>query len=73
MYSDPAYAGVVAELKRELDRLRSELKVPAEPPAEASGQSGAGRGTATRPRIGPSAGSIGHRGIREYTPSHQSL
>ena len=42
VYDDPAYAGVVAELKRELDRLRSELKVPAEPPPGASGQSRAG-------------------------------
>ena len=33
VYDDPAYAAVVAELKRELDRLRAELKVPAEPPA----------------------------------------
>jgi arylsulfatase A-like enzyme len=39
---DPAYAGVVAELKRELSRLRSELGVPAEPPAEAYGRVRAG-------------------------------
>jgi arylsulfatase A-like enzyme len=39
---DPAHAGVVAKLKRELVRLRSELGVPAEPPAEAFGQA---RGT----------------------------
>ena len=37
VYDDPAYAGVVAELKRELARLRSELAVPAEPPASAFG------------------------------------
>ena len=37
VYSDPAYATVVADLKRELDRLRAELKVPAEPPREAYG------------------------------------
>jgi arylsulfatase A-like enzyme len=35
---DPAYATVTAELKRELDRLRRELKVPEEPPREAYGQ-----------------------------------
>jgi hypothetical protein len=39
LYTDPAYATVVADLKRELDRLRTELKVPAEPPREAYGQS----------------------------------
>jgi arylsulfatase A-like enzyme len=44
VYDDPAYAGVVAELKRELDRLRSELKVPADPPPGASGQSRVGLG-----------------------------
>ena len=33
VYNDPAHAGVVAELKRELDRLRAELKVPAQPAA----------------------------------------
>ena len=43
VYDDPAYAGVVAELKRELGRLRSELEVPAEPPAEAFGPPRAGR------------------------------
>ncbi len=39
VYGDPAYTTVVAELKRELDRLRAELKVPAQPPEEAYGQS----------------------------------
>jgi arylsulfatase A-like enzyme len=43
VYDDPAYVGVVDELKRELGRLRSELGVPAEPPAEAYGQARAGR------------------------------
>jgi arylsulfatase A-like enzyme len=43
VYRDPAYAGVVAELERELARLRSGLGVPAEPPAEAFGPPGAGR------------------------------
>ncbi len=35
---DPANAKVVAELKAELARLRSDLKVPDEPPPEASGR-----------------------------------
>jgi arylsulfatase A-like enzyme len=39
VYRDPANAAVVAELKREIERLRAELKVPAEIPREASGQS----------------------------------
>jgi arylsulfatase A-like enzyme len=38
VYSDPIYATVVAELKRELDRLARELEVPADPPAEVYGQ-----------------------------------
>ena len=38
VYGDPAYATVVADLKRELDRLRAELKVPATIPQEAYGQ-----------------------------------
>ncbi len=38
VYDDPAYRSVVADLKRQLDRLRAELKVPAESPGEASGQ-----------------------------------
>ena len=38
VYGDPAYATVVADLKRELDRLRAELKVPASIPKEAYGQ-----------------------------------
>lgn len=37
VYEDPKYADVVAELKRELDRLRDELKVPETPPDEAFG------------------------------------
>jgi arylsulfatase A-like enzyme len=37
VYEDPAYAGVVAELKRELSRLRDELQVPDHPPREAYG------------------------------------
>ena len=35
---DPANAKVVADLKAEVARLRTELKVPATPPAEAFGQ-----------------------------------
>jgi arylsulfatase A-like enzyme len=38
VYDQPAYAPVVATLKRELDRLRSELKVPAHAPPEAYGR-----------------------------------
>jgi arylsulfatase A-like enzyme len=38
VYSEPAYAAVVDELKKELLRLRAELKVPAEIPGEAYGQ-----------------------------------
>ena len=34
---DPAYATTVEELKREVSRLRAELKVPAEPPQSAYG------------------------------------
>jgi arylsulfatase A-like enzyme len=37
LYHDPAYRSVTGELKRELDRLRDELKVPAQFPAEAYG------------------------------------
>ncbi len=36
-YQDPAYGSVVADLKLELDRLRAELQVPAQPPREAYG------------------------------------
>jgi arylsulfatase A-like enzyme len=39
VYGDPAYTTVVAELKRELERLRADLKVPAQMPGEAYGQS----------------------------------
>ena len=39
VYGDPAYASIVADLKRELDRLRSELKVPRQVPEEAYGRS----------------------------------
>jgi arylsulfatase A-like enzyme len=37
VYDDPAYVPIVADLKRELERLRAELKVPVEPPREAYG------------------------------------
>ena len=36
---EPAYARVVADLKKEVERLRAELKVPAQPPIEAFGRS----------------------------------
>jgi arylsulfatase A-like enzyme len=39
VYGDPTYAAVTAELKRELLRLRAELKVPATVTKEAMGQS----------------------------------
>jgi arylsulfatase A-like enzyme len=39
VYSDAAYATVVVDLKRELDRLRVELKVPATVPTAAYGHS----------------------------------
>ena len=45
----PVLRGGRGRAEAELARLRSELKVPAEPPAEASGQSSAGRA----PRPGP--------------------
>jgi arylsulfatase A-like enzyme len=38
VYDDAAYAQVVKGLKVELDRLRGELRVPAEPPKEAYGR-----------------------------------
>ncbi len=38
VHEDPAHAGTVAELKRELTRLRTELGVPEHPPEEASGR-----------------------------------
>ena len=38
VFGDPAYTPVVADLKRELVRLRAVLKVPARIPREASGQ-----------------------------------
>lgn len=37
VYDDPAYAGIVRELRAELARLRKELKVPETPPREAYG------------------------------------
>ncbi|APW60917.1 sulfatase [Paludisphaera borealis] len=37
VYDDPANSGVVTELKRELERLRRDLKVPAQPPRAAFG------------------------------------
>jgi arylsulfatase A-like enzyme len=36
-YDDPQYASTVAELKQEISRLRTELKVPVEAPREAYG------------------------------------
>jgi len=44
VYQDPAYAATVKELHTELDRLRSELKVPAEDPPEAMSRQGGGAG-----------------------------
>jgi len=38
VYSDPAYATIMADLKRELERLRAKLKVPATFPKEVYGQ-----------------------------------
>jgi hypothetical protein len=38
VYNDRTYTTVVADLKRELDRLRAELKVPAAVPKAAYGQ-----------------------------------
>ena len=38
VYQEPAYGAVVTDLKRELDRLRAELKVPASFPSETYGQ-----------------------------------
>jgi arylsulfatase A-like enzyme len=38
VYDDPSYAEVVKDLKRELERLRAELNVPAKPPREAYGR-----------------------------------
>lgn len=38
VHEDPAYAGTMAELKREMTRLRAELDVPEHPPEEAYGQ-----------------------------------
>jgi arylsulfatase A-like enzyme len=38
VYNDPTYASLVADLKRELERLRTTLKVPTHIPREASGQ-----------------------------------
>lgn len=38
VYLEPAYATVVADLKKELERLRANLKVPAAAPSEAYGQ-----------------------------------
>jgi arylsulfatase A-like enzyme len=52
VYSDPAYMAVVANLKQELDRLRVELKVPAQPPREAYGRLfAAPRASVERPNI----------------------
>ncbi len=38
VYGDPAYRAVQDDMKYKLDHLRSELKVPEEPPAEAFGK-----------------------------------
>lgn len=52
VYADRNYAGVVAELKRELDRLRTELEVPAQLPREAYGElSGPPQTSTVRPNI----------------------
>jgi arylsulfatase A-like enzyme len=73
VYSDPAYVTVMADLKREIDRLRSELKVPDRPPKEAYGQvSAAHRTPAERPNIlwlvaedfGPELGCYGTSQVR---------
>ncbi len=59
LYDDPAQADRVAELKAELARLRNELLVPSEPPAEAYGRRpleprrrGGEPGTNTKPNQG---------------------
>ena len=70
VYDDPAYAAVVADLKRELDRLRTELKVPAEPPAEAFGRP---RAAAAGHDPGGTARAARRRRIRGCSPPHQSL
>ena len=49
VYRDPSYAATVKELHAELDRLRADLKVPAEDPPEAisrQGNAGKGKGKA---------------------------
>ncbi len=52
VYGDPAYVTVVADLKRELNRLRADLKVPAQPPQQAYGQVlNAKKASAERPNI----------------------
>jgi hypothetical protein len=38
VYEDPAYAGIIGDLKKELARLKMELKVPKEHPKEAYGR-----------------------------------
>ncbi len=38
VYYEPAYRAVLDDMKDKLERLRAELKVPAEPPREAFGQ-----------------------------------
>src|SRR5262249_7763135 len=53
VYEDPAYAPIVAELKREVARLRAELKVPPQPPREAYGETDA---TGARPVAKKKAG-----------------
>ncbi len=44
VYDDAGYAQVVADLKKQVVRLREELKVPAEPPQEAYGRPPAKKG-----------------------------
>jgi arylsulfatase A-like enzyme len=44
LYDDPAHATVVETLKKEVSRLRTELRVPAEPPREAYGRPAAPAG-----------------------------
>lgn len=42
LLDDPAHAGTVADLTKEVERLRAELKVPATPPEQAFGRSNPG-------------------------------
>lgn len=49
VYADPDYARVVVTLKHELERLRVELKVPAQVPDEAYGH--AANSAVEKPRV----------------------